>query len=197
MKKRNKFYIVLLIVILISLIWAFLFGKFITKDFKKEILSKALEKQEVTAYNIVEIETKDHEKYWEIFAEKGHYDSEKKVLNLENVFGNFYNKDEVTMSFKADTGFLEENTMKVSLTSKALIVYKGGEYITADNVTWQGQNKEITAEGNLRLEKLNEIRISGGKAILSPDFSDFKISGKTKTELFNKNTKGSKGDIKI
>ena len=43
MKKRNKLYIALGILVIIGLIWAFIAGRMITKNFKKEILNSSLE----------------------------------------------------------------------------------------------------------------------------------------------------------
>lgn len=184
MKKRNKLYITLGVIVLVGLIWAFIAGGMITKNFKKDILTNAMDKQEVTVHGLIVTETKENEKYWEIYAEEGHYNSKDKVVLLQNVFGNFYDKGEVTMSFKSDKGTLTETTKKVVLYNNSLIVYKNGEYIRADRVTWQGKEADITAQGNLLLEKKDQIRIHADKATLSPDWTDFKVIGKTKTELF-------------
>ena len=73
---------------------------------------------------------------------------------------------------------------KVTLYSNALIVYESGEFVRADRITWQGQDKEIKASGNVLIEKLNNVRIHCENAYLSADWVNFKITGKAKTELF-------------
>ncbi len=185
MKKRNKFYIGLAVLVIVGLIWAFIAGGMITRNFKKDILENAMEKQQVTVHGLIVTETKDNQKYWEIYAEEGHYNSSDKVILLQNVMGNFFDsKGGVTMSFKSDKGTLTEETKKVVLYENSLIVYKDGEYVSADKITWQGKEADITAQGNLVLEKKDQIRIHGEKATLSPDWKIFKVVGKTKTELF-------------
>ena len=184
MKKRNKFYIILAILVFIGLIWAFVAGRMITKNFKDDILSNALQKQKVLVHGLIVTETKDGEKYWEIYAEEGQYNSVDKVVLLNNIFGNFYKNGDVVMSFKSDQGSLTEETKKVVLYKNSLIVYKNGEYISADKITWKGKDEEITADGNIMIEKKNQIRLHGDRARLSPDWTDFRMKGRVKTELF-------------
>lgn len=184
MRKRNKFYIGLAILVIIGLIWAFVAGRMITKNFRKEILSNALEKQKVNVHGLIVTETKDGQKYWEIYAEEGHYNSTDKVVLLLNVFGNFYKDGEVVMSFKSDKGTLTEETKKVVLYQNSLIVYKNGEYVSADRITWRGKDTEITASGNILMEKKEQIRLRGDNASLSADWTEFKMKGNVKTELF-------------
>ena len=184
MKKRNKFYICLAILVFIGLIWSFIAGRMITKNFRDEILSNTLQKQKVLVHGLIVTETKDGEKYWEIYAEEGQYNSTDKVVILNNIFGNFYKNGQVVMSFKSDQGSLTEETKKVVLYKNSLIVYKNGEYISADRITWKGKDEEITADGNILMEKKNQIRIRGQKAWLSPDWTNFKMKQRVTTELF-------------
>lgn len=184
MKKRNKFYICLAILVFIGLIWSFIAGRMITKNFRDEILSNPLQKQKVLVHGLIVTETKDGEKYWEIYAEEGQYNSTDKVVILNNIFGNFYKNGQVVMSFKSDQGSLTEETKKVVLYKNSLIVYKNGEYISADRITWKGKDEEITADGNILMEKKNQIRIRGQKAWLSPDWTNFKMKQGVTTELF-------------
>ena len=185
MKKRNIFYICLCILVVIGLIWAFIAGQKITKNFKKDILSNALQKQKITIHGLIVTETKNNEKYWEIYAEEGHYDNTDKVVLLNNVFGNFYKDGEVVISFKSDRGTLTETTKKIVLYQNSLIVYKNGEYLYSDKVTWQVKEEEIKANGNVVLEQLNKVRIHADTATLSADWKNLKVKGNVKTELFS------------
>lgn len=186
MKKRNIFYICLAVLVIIGLIWAFIAGQMITKSFKKDILSNTLQKQKITVHGLIVTETKDNEKYWEIYAEEGHYDSVDKVVLLHNIFGNFYQNGDVVMSFKSDKGTLTETTKKVVLYQNSLMVYKNGEYLYADKVTWQGKDEEIKASGNIVMEEKNKVRMHADSATLSSDWKTLKVNGKVKTELFSK-----------
>lgn len=185
MKKRNIFYICLAILVVIGLIWAFIAGQMITKSFKKDILTNALQKQKITVHGLIVTETKDSEKYWEIYAEEGHYDSNDKVVLLHNIFGNFYKNGEVVMSFKSDKGTLTETTKKVVLYQNSLLVYKTGEYLYADKITWQGKDEEIKASGNVVMEQKDKVRLHADSASLSADWKDLKVKGNVKTELFS------------
>ena len=186
MKKRNIFYICLTVLVIIGLIWAFIAGQMITKSFKKDILSDALQKQKVVVHGLIVTETKDNEKYWEIYAEQGFYDNVDKVVLLQNIFGNFYKNGQVVMSFKSDQGTLTEMTKKVVLYQNSLIVYKNGEYLSSDKITWQGKEDDITASGNVVLEQYGKARVHGENAVLSADWKNLKVSGNVKTELFDK-----------
>lgn len=185
MKKRNIFYICLAVLVVIGLIWAFIAGQMITKSFKKDILANTLQKQKITVHGLIVTETKDSQKYWEIYAEEGHYDSNDKVVLLHNIFGNFYKDNEVVMSFKSDKGTLTEETKKVVLYQNSLLVYKNGEYLYADKLTWKGKDEEIIANGNIIIEQQNKVKLQGDKAILSADLKNLKINGNVRTELYS------------
>ncbi len=185
MKKRNIFYICLGILVVIGLIWAFIAGRMITKNFKKDVLSNALQKQKITVHGLIVTETKDNQKYWEIYAEEGNYNSTDKVVLLYNIFGNFYKDGQVVMSFKSDKGSLTEETKKVVLYQNSLLAYKNGEYLYADKLTWQGKNEEIIANGNIVIEQKDKVKLQADKAILSADWKKLNLKGKVKTELYS------------
>ncbi len=189
MKKRNKFYIILAIIVIIGMIWAFAAGRMITKNFRKDLLSNAMEKQKIVVHGLIVTETKDNAKYWEVYAEEGHYDSKDKVVLLHNVFGNFYRDGQVIMSFKSDKGTLTETTQKVVLYDNSLIVYKNGEYIKSDRITWQGKENDIFAQGNIIIEKKDQVRLYADTASLTPDWRLLKVKGNVKTELFGEKGK--------
>lgn len=82
MSKRKIAYIVILSTIVIGCAWAFISAGIITKNFKKEILKDAGEKQELNIQNLIITETKEDKKYWELYAESGYYDNQNKVAIL-------------------------------------------------------------------------------------------------------------------
>lgn|SRR5574344_454330 len=186
MSKRKITYIVILSLILLGCIWAFVSAGIITKNFKKEVLKNAGEKQELNIQNLVITETKDDKKYWELYAESGYYDNQNKVAILYNVIGNFYDKDKVVLSMKSSKGTYSEDTKKVVLYDDTYFIYKDGTSVVANRFVWQGNDKDINASGNVRIRKNGEIQTYSNEAVLSNKMTSIRIKGRSKTELYSK-----------
>jgi len=192
-KKRKIAYTIVLATVIIGCILSFVIAGVITKNFKKEVLTGAPDKQEVNIKNLIVVETKDGKKFWEIYAETGHYDSTSDIATLHNVFGNFYLKDDkdVVVSFKSKIGKLNQKTKDISLGEDTFIIYKDGTIITADTFSWQGKEDIITADGHVKIYKKDEYYITGDKATLSNQKTDFKLEGKTTSRIYSgKDIKG-------
>ena len=186
MSKRKIVYIVLLITILFGCSWAFISAGLITKNFKKDILSNAGEKQELNIEKLVITETKDDKKYWELYAESGYYDNQNKVAILYNIIGNLYYNDEVVLSMESTKGSYSETNKKVVLYEDTYFIYKDGTDVKADRFVWEGNDKDIVATGNVVIRKKGELRTFSNEAILSNQMSQVKIKGRSKTELYSK-----------
>ncbi len=186
MSKRKIAYIVILLAVVIGCSWAFIAAGVITKNFKKEALKSAGEKQEVNIKNLIITETKEDKKYWELYAEKGYYDNQNKVVILYNIIGNFYDKDEVVLSMESTKGTYNEDTKRVVLYDNSYFIYKDGTDVRADRFVWQGNDKDITAQGNVIIRKSGELRTFSNEAILSEKMTNIKIIGRSKTELYKK-----------
>lgn len=186
MSKRKIAYIVILLAVVIGCSWAFIAAGVITKNFKKEALKSAGEKQEVNVQNLIITETKEDKKYWELYAEKGYYDSKNKVVILYNVIGNFYDKDEVVLSMESSMGTYSEEKKKVVLYDNSYFIYKDGTDVRADRFVWQGNDKDITAQGNVVIRKKGELRTFSNEAVLSENMTNIKIIGRSRTELYKK-----------
>lgn len=186
MSKRKIVYIVLLMTILFGCSWAFISAGLITKNFKKDILSNAGEKQELNIEKLVITETKDDKKYWELYAESGYYDNQNKVAILYNIIGNFYDNDEVVLSMESTKGSYSETNKKVVLYEDTYFIYKDGTDVKADRFVWEGNDKDIVATGNVVIRKKGELRTFSNEAILSNQMSQVKIKGRSKTELYSK-----------
>ena len=188
MSKRNKLYIILFAIVLLGCIWAFASAAFITKSFKADIINNIAEKQELKVRGIFVTETKDGEKYWEIYADEGQVDSETKVALLYNPVGNFYDKGEVIMSFKSDKGTYQEDTKKIILYDNTLMVYKDGTNVTANKFIWAGKDNEIIAKDNVVITKTDgSFLIKGQEASLSNNMTHFTIKNKSESRLYNTN----------
>ena len=186
MSKRKIAYTVILLAVVIGCTWAFIAAGVITKNFKREALKNAGEKQEVNVKNLIITETKEDKKYWELYAEKGYYDNQNKVVILYNVIGNFYDKDEVVLSMESSMGTYSEEKKKVVLYDNSYFIYKDGTDVRADRFVWEGNDKDIKAQGNVIIRKSGELRTFSKEAILSEQMTNIKIIGRSKTELYKK-----------
>ncbi len=186
MQNKRIGYIVIFSIIVIACLWAFISAGIITRNFKKEASQDDFSKKQVDIQNLLVTETKDGKKLWEMFAEKGHYDNKTNIVFLEDIIGNFYQNGEVVASYKSNQGTYNSEIKKVVLYNNSLIVYKDGSNFSASRIEWAGKNKDIVASGTIRLEKPKEAIIYGNKAVLSSDLSDFRVEGRTRTEIYSK-----------
>lgn len=186
MSKRKIAYIVILSLIVIGCAWAFIAAGVITRNFKKEAISSAGEKQKLNIENLIITETKEDKKYWELYAESGYYDNQNKVAILYNVIGNFYDDDKVVLSMESSKGTFSEETKKVVLYEDSYFIYKDGTDVRADRFVWQGNDKDITAQGNVIIRRNGELRTFSNEAVLSDQMTNVRIKGRSKTELYSK-----------
>lgn len=101
LEKKNRFYLIILAIIIIALLWAFVSATVITKSFQKKAKENKLANKKIYVEDLLITETKDGKKYWEIFADKGHYADSDKIAFVTNSIGNFYEDEEVKASFKS------------------------------------------------------------------------------------------------
>jgi len=186
MTKRKIAYIIILFIIILGCSWAFISAGLITKNLKKDILSNAGEKQELNIENLVITETKDDKKYWELYAESGYYDNQNKVAILYNIVGNFYEDDKVVLSMESSKGSYSEINKKVVLYENTYFVYKDGTDVKADRFVWQGNDKDITATGNVIINRHGEVKTYSNEAILGNQMTNIRIKGRSKTEFYSK-----------
>ena len=186
MSKRKITYIVILSLVVLGCAWAFISAGVITKNFKKEAINNAGEKQKLNIENLIITETKEDKKYWELYAESGYYDSQNKVAILYNVIGNFYDGDKVVLSMESSKGTFSEETKKVVLYENSCFIYKDGTDVRADRFVWQGNDKDIVAQGNVIIRRNGELRTFSNEAVLTNQMTSVRIKGRSKTELYSK-----------
>lgn len=186
MSRRKIVYIVILSLVVLGCAWAFVAAGIITKNFKKEALSNAGEKQKLSIENLVITETKEDKKYWELYAESGYYDNQNKVAILYNIIGNFYDNDNVVLSMESTKGTFSEESKKVVLYENSYFIYKDGTDVRADRFVWQGNDKDILAQGNVIIRKKGELKTYSKEAVLGNKMTSVKIKGRSKTELYSK-----------
>lgn len=145
-----------------------------------------MKNQHAVIKNIIVTETQEEKKYWEFYAKSGEYDSAYNSIQLNDVIGNFYDKnEEVIVSFKSSKGTYDEKTKKVILNGDNLFVSKNGSQLYADELIWQGQDKDILANGNVQYIQDNKIVTKSQKAVFNSTLTNFKVMGNTKTKLYS------------
>lgn len=184
LSKRHIFYIILTVIIMIACIWAFIAASIITKNFKKNIKTENYTTQTVEIEGLLLTETKEGKKLWEIYADKGFYDSKKQIVILTNVYANFWKDNQVSASAYSDQGAYNTKTKQINMFSNSKIVYKDGTYIIAEFMEWKGREKDVIAKKNVKIEKPNEFVIFSDKAVLKNNMTLFQVSGKVKTKVY-------------
>ena len=186
LKNKDKFYIILVSVIVIALLWAFLSAAFITKNFKRNAANNTLDNKRVFVEDLLLTETKEGKKYWEIYAEKGYYEDNRKMAYIGDAIGNFYENEEVIASFQSPRATVNSETGKIILYDRSKLMYKDFTSIVADEFIYQGNKNPVYAKGNVVIEKPGELYIKGENAVLSEDMTHFTVNGKVDTKMYEK-----------
>lgn len=190
---KKKIIKISIITLCLFLVWGLIWSYSVTRIVKKNSKNANLKNQHAIVKNIIVTETQDEKKYWEFYAKSGEYNSEHNSIQLNDLIGNFYDKNEqVVVSFKSDKGTYDEKSKKVILNGENLFVGKDSSQLYADELIWQGQEADILANGNVQFIQDNKIITKSQKAIFNSDLTNFKIIGKTKTQLFADNEKKKK-----
>lgn len=190
LSKKRKAYILAFGVFVAILLWAFISAGVITHNFNRSQLSTDQDRQEALLNGIILTETKDDKKYWEIYGETGNYDSNNGVAILNNCLGNFYDdNNEVSMSFESSKGTYNSTKTQIIMYDDTRIVIKDGTMLEADRLTWIGQDKPITAKGNVKITRHNQLLATAEEVEISPDYDKFKIMGNTVSKLFDNKEK--------
>lgn len=188
--KRKKIIKIAVISFVALLLWGIIWSYFISITVRKNNKDNKMKNQHAIVKNIIVTETREENKYWEFYAKTGEYTSEHNFVQLNDIIGNFYKDNEVVLSFKSQKGTYDEETKKVVLKGDNVFVAKNGQQFYADNVIWQGQDSDILADGNIRYIQNDKIITKADKAIFNSTFTNFKVIGKTETQIFaDKNEK--------
>ena len=190
-KKRKVALVSVLLIIFIACIWAFVAANIITKSIKRDISSNDLEKQVVSIDSLLLTETKEGQKLWELYADKGEYESGSKIIILTNIIANFYQNGAVIASGKSTRGTYDTETKKVILYNDSYIVYKDGTSIQANLMEWEGKNKDVKAKDDVVIIKTNEFVIKSKKAVLTNNMTLFKVIGNVETKVYSKGKSGN------
>ena len=114
---KKKIYKIVFISTLALCVFSFIWAWWVTRGVRNNS-AETLASQKVAINNLVLTETKDKKKYWEIYGETGNYNNADKKASLDNILGNFYKENEVSMSFSAEHGVYDEVAKTITLTDK-------------------------------------------------------------------------------
>lgn len=180
--KKKRMYVAVLLALGGILAWAFITAGVITHDFNRQQMASKEEEQEAIVKGIILTETKEDQKYWEIYGETGKWDNN--VAQLNKVTGNFYKDNEVSMSFESSKGTYDSKVGDITLYSDTFIALKDGITLKADKLHWVNSHTPIVAEGHIRIQKGKELLSTADKITISPDYNSFKISGHTVSKVY-------------
>lgn len=184
LSKKKRTYVAAFGTIIGILLWAFISAGIITHNFSRSQLATDKDRQEAVINGIVLTETKDRQKYWELYGETGTYDSKDAVAMMDNVVGNFYKDNEVAMSFQSSKGTYNSEKKTIVLYEDTFIVMKDGTTLKADQLRYPGNDLPIVAYGNVRITRGKQFLALADEIEISPDYESFKIKGKTISKIY-------------
>ena len=184
LSKKKKSYIIGFGALAIVMLWAFFSAVVITRNLDRNKLSTDKDRQEASINGIILTETKDRTKYWEMYGESGEYDSKNQLAIMDNVVGNFYKDNEVSMSFQSTKGTYNTAKKIIVLYQDTFIVMKDKTTLKADRLRYAGSGVPITAYGNVQITRGNTFLAVANEVEIAPDFESFKIKGKTTSKIY-------------
>lgn len=186
LSRKRKAYILALVTVIGILVWAFVSAGIITHNFNRNQLSTQEDKQEALINGLILTETKEAEKYWEIYGETGTYNSTNEIALLDNVIGNFYDENNtVAMSFESSHGTYNSKKNEIILYEHTKIVLKDGTCLFADKLVWSGSQNPVRARGNVIIIRNQEFYATANEIEISPDYSSFKIIGHAVSKIYD------------
>lgn len=187
--KRKRVLKIFTLVLILLIGWGFIWSWFITKAVRKNSKDGKMKNQHAIVKNIIVTETKEEKKYWEFYAKSGEYNSDHNQIQLNDIIGNFYGKDnEVILSFKSSKGTYDELSKKVVLNGDNLFVGKNGSQLYADKLVWQGNDKDILADGDVQYIMQDKLITKAKSATFNSSLTNFKIKGDAVTKLYGSDT---------
>lgn len=183
MQKRTKFSIIFITTFFILIIIAFIYANKWTKDFQKVLLEQG-SVDHATVKDVVITETKDSIKDWEVYSALAEYDNNKVTAIMHDIVGNYYKNGEVVMSFTAPKGTYNSETKKIELLEAVKVIGKGNIKLTADKLSWVTTEDKVYAEGNVIVNKNDEIIAISDKGSVTKDFKEIEIMDNAELRVY-------------
>jgi len=184
--KKQKLYIIVSGVIALILLWSFFSAKILTAGLNRKELSEGGDSQQAAVEGIILTETKNEEKYWEIYGDTGIYDSKQEVATLNNVHANFFKDNKVNMSIISSRGTYNAKEKTITLYEDTYLVLEQGLTLNADKLIWSGNDKPIFAYGNILITKDDKFMATADEIEISADYENIKIKGNTTSKIYDR-----------
>jgi LPS export ABC transporter protein LptC len=109
---------------------------------------------------------------WDIKGKSADISAES--IKLNNITSNFYGEqDNVTLT--ADTGDYNRSAGKMHLEKNVVVTISSGAKMTTDSLDWDKQNKTISTEDSVKIEKENVVTTGKG-AVSHPELNQASLS---------------------
>jgi LPS export ABC transporter protein LptC len=184
LSKKKRLYVSIALTLFGILLWAFISAKVITHDFTRQQIAGKQDEQQAIVQGVILNETKDEQKYWEIYGETGQWDSNNGIAQLNNVLANFYKDNKVSMSLESSKGTYDSKTHVITLYKDTHVVLEGGITLNADKLVWINSSSPIVAEGHVIIKKDAQLMSTADKIVISPGYEKFKIIGNTVSKVY-------------
>ena len=184
--KKQKMYVVVSSAITLILLWSFFSAKLLTSGLNRKDIAQNGESQQAVVEGIILTETKDEEKYWEIYGDSGVYDSKQESASLNNVHANFYKENNVSMSIVSSKGTYNAKDKTITLYEDTYLIIEQGLTLSADKLVYKGSDEPILAYGNVIITKGDEFMANADEIEISADYSNIKIKGNTTSKIYNR-----------
>ncbi len=114
--------------------------------------------------------SKSGDKIYSITSPNSIYDNIELKFEIKKPIINIHNGEETKYIISSDVSSLSENNKLLRLKGnvKLKTIKKDGDFLYADNFTWNIDNTNYLLEGNIRFENQNII-LNSGKAILDSE----------------------------
>lgn len=184
LSRKKRLYVLITAAVVGILLWAFVTAKVITHDFNRQMVAGNQDEQQAIVHGIILTETKNEEKYWEIYGDTGTWNSKNGMAQLDGVLANFYKDNKVSMSLKSSKGTYNSQTKEITLYDDTFIAIDGGITLNADRLTYYNSKEPIVAEGHIKVRKDNALISTADKIVISPNYESFKIMGNTVSKVY-------------
>jgi len=173
----------IIIGIFVSVIaWAMVVSYQITKQIdKNQSEGNTVSSENANVENLVITETKNGQKFWELFASEGQYDNKGNRASLVNIKGYFYNNNKRVLTFVSPNADYLVKNKEIRLFGGPKAVTESKIYISSNEMIWSDIDDKINAKGSVNIIKMPKLVAKGDRAIFSPDFSKIKMIGNTTT----------------
>ena len=133
------------------------------------VIDKNKVKQKIESLDMT-IFSKSGDKIYSIKSPNSRFDNIKLKFELKKPIINILNGEQTKYIISSEESTLSDNNklLKLKGNVKLKTLKKDGDFLYADNFTWNIENTKYLLEGNIRFENQNII-LNSGKAILGSD----------------------------